>query len=103
MTDELEYTVNLDDTTVTRKEIITEINAHIKKNQSLARTPKGIEILVPDEWSELLLKDGSIIRGYEKVGWKVRWFQIHSEGPAKGLLVKSWLQFWSNDYAKQVR
>ena len=86
-----------------KKQITSEINKVLRENMSLARTVQGIEMDVPHEWNDILLEDGSILRAYEKIGWKVRWFQKHSEGPARGKLVKNWLQFWSNDFAKQVR
>ncbi len=86
-----------------KKEITSEINKVLREKMNLARTVKGIEMDVPHEWNDILLEDGSILRAYEKIGWKVRWFQKHSEGPARGKLVKNWLQFWSNDFAKQVR
>jgi hypothetical protein len=101
-----EYDVEVSDINnpeVTRKEIIKEINANIKKDMKLSRTHKGIQMDVKPEWSDLLLEDGSILRSYEKVGWKVRWYNTHSEGPARGKLLKSWLVFQSNDFAKQVR
>ena len=86
-----------------KKEITSEINKVLREKMNLARTVKGIEMDVPHEWNDILLEDGSILRAYEKIGWKVRWFQKHSEGPARGKLVKNWLQFWSSDFAKQVR
>jgi hypothetical protein len=54
-----------------RKEIITEINAIMKRDMKLARTLGGIEIEVEPKWYDLLLEDGSIIRSYEKAGWMV--------------------------------
>jgi hypothetical protein len=86
-----------------KKEIMAEINQTLKENMSLSRTVEGIKLDVPSEWNDILLEDGSILRAYEKIGWKVRWFQKHSEGPARGKLIKNWLHFWSNDFAKQVR
>lgn len=86
-----------------KKEIISEINKTLRGNMNLSRTVEGIKLDIPHEWNELLLEDGSILREYEKFGWKVRWFQTHSEGPARGQLLKNWLNFWSNDFAKQVR
>jgi hypothetical protein len=86
-----------------KKEIMAEINKTLRKNMSNARTVKGIEMDLPYEWNDLLLEDGSILRSYEKMGWKVRWFQKHAEGPGRGKLIKNWLQFWSDDFAKQVR
>jgi hypothetical protein len=86
-----------------RKEIMSTINETLKDNMDLSRTPKGIEMDVPYEWNDLLLEDGSIIRAYEKQGWKVRWWQRHSEGPARGKLIKNWFSFWSAEYAKTIK
>ena len=68
----------------------------------LARTMKGIEIDVKPEWSDLLEKDGSIIRSYEKAGWKVRWWQTHEDGPATGRLLRSWLILQDADYVQNI-
>ena len=74
-----------------RSDIVKEINRIIKRDMKLARTIKGIEIDVKPEWSDLLQNDGSIIRSYEKAGWKVRWWNTHEDGPATGRLLRSWL------------
>ena len=74
-----------------KKEMVMEINAIIRKDMKMARTLKGIEIDVKPEWYDLLLEDGSIIRSYEKAGWKVRWWEKHEDGPATGKLLRSWL------------
>ena len=74
-----------------KKEMVMEINAIIRKDMKMARTLKGIEIEVKPEWYDLLLEDGSIIRSYEKAGWKVRWWEKHEDGPATGKLLRSWL------------
>jgi len=86
-----DYTEQLEGPPATRSEIVKEINAVIKRDMKMARTLKGIEIEVKPEWADLLLKDGSIIRSYEKVGWKVRWWEQHEDGPATGRLLRSWL------------
>jgi hypothetical protein len=75
----------------TRSDIVKEINRIIKRDMKMSKTLKGIEIDVKPEWEDLLLKDGSIIRSYEKAGWKVRWWNIHEDGPALGRLLRSWL------------
>ena len=98
-----EYDLIIEDVEPTKVSIVKAINLVLRKEMKKARTPKGIELDVDPSWSELLLKDGSILRSFEKAGWKVRWMQTHAEGPARGKLVRSWLQFWSNDFAKQVR
>ena len=75
----------------TKSDIVKEINRIIKRDMKMSRTLKGIEIDVKPEWYRLLLKDGSIIRSYEKAGWKVRWWERNEDGPATGRLLKSWL------------
>jgi hypothetical protein len=85
-----------------KKEIITEINAIIKRDMKLSRTRKGIEIEVDPRWSNLLSEDGSIIRSYEKAGWKVRWYQRHEDGPATGRLLRSWLCMQDAQYIQDT-
>ena len=67
-----------------------------------ARTSKGIEFDVDPSWSKLLSEDGSIIRSFEKAGWKVRWFQRHEDGPGRGRLLKSWLCFQDAQYVEDT-
>jgi hypothetical protein len=93
---------DFDEPKVTREKIVKEINANIRKDMKMARTVKGIEIDVKPEWSDLLLEDGSIIRSYEKAGWKVRWYQKHSDGPATGKLLKSWLCLQDAQYVQDT-
>lgn len=92
---------------ILRNEITTEINAIIKRDMKMAKTIKGIEIEVKPEWYDLLLEDGSIIRSYEKAGWKVRWWEQHEDGPATGKLLRTWLCFqdaqFVQDTTKQKR
>lgn len=85
-----------------KKEIVLTINKEIRDNTKLARTLKGIEIEVRPEWSDLLLKDGSIIRSYEKAGWKVRWWEKHEDGPATGRLLRSWLCFQDAQFVQDT-
>jgi hypothetical protein len=85
-----------------KEKIITEINVIIKRDMKMARTIKGIEIDVKSEWSDLLENDGSIIRSYEKAGWKVRWWNTHEDGPATGRLLRSWLIFQDADYIQNI-
>ena len=85
-----------------RKEIVLTINKEIRDNSKLARTIKGIEIEVRPGWSDLLLKDGSIIRSYEKAGWKVRWWENHEDGPATGRLLRSWLCFQDAQFVQDT-
>ena len=82
---------DLDDPKITKGQVVKEINEVIRRDMKLARTLKGIEIDVQPEWYDMLLEDGSIIRSYEKAGWKVRWWEQHEDGPATGKLLRSWL------------
>ena len=50
-----------------------------------------MEIDVPDAWVEVLQNDAAILYDYGKVGWKVMWYQTHSEGPGEGDLIRSWI------------
>ena len=93
---------DLEETVITRSDIINGINRAIKKDMKLSKTIKGIEIDVKPEWSDLLEKDGSIIRSYEKAGWKVRWWNTHEDGPATGRLLRSWLIFQDADYIQNI-
>ena len=87
---------------ILRNKITTEINAIIKRDMKLARTINGIEIEVKPEWYDLLLEDGSIIRSYEKAGWKVRWWEQHEDGPATGKLLRSWLCFQDAQFVQDT-
>ena len=81
-----------------KKEIVRTINDAIKNRRNEARTPKGIEVDILPEWTDYLHQDSSIIRSYEKVGWRIVWYNIHSEGPAQGDLVRSWFALRPKDY-----
>jgi hypothetical protein len=85
-----------------KSEIVKEINSIIKRDMKMARTMKGIEMEVKPEWYDLLLKDGSIIRSYEKAGWKVRWYERHEDGPATGRLLRSWLCIQDAQYVQDT-
>ena len=93
---------DLEEAVITRSDIINGINRAIKKDMKLSKTIKGIEIKVRSEWCDLLLEDGSIIRSYEKAGWKVRWYEIHEDGPGTGKLLKSWLCFQDAQYVQDT-
>ena len=102
-----DYSIFLDDLEIpekpaTRSEVIEEINYIIKRDMRQAKSLKGIEIDVKPEWSDLLLKDGSIIRSYEKAGWKVRWWEKHEDGPATGRLLRSWLCFQDAEFIQNT-
>ena len=93
---------DLEEVKLTKNEIVKEINESIKSGMKFARTLKGIEIDVKPEWYDMLLKDGSIIRSYEKAGWKVRWWEQHEDGPATGKLLRSWLCFQDAQFVQDT-
>jgi hypothetical protein len=89
MTDD--YDLSIEDYKPTRKEIIQIINDTIKKGRAATKTAKGLEIDVPDSWVEVLQNDAAILYDYGEVGWKVMWYQKHSDGPGEGDLIRSWI------------
>lgn len=95
----LEETNTTKEATRSVKEAIQRtINESLRAEPQQTRTPSGLEIDVPDHWAEILLKDGSILLDYEKMGWKVIWYNIHSLGPATGDLIRSWLSFRDRNF-----
>ena len=86
-----DYDLLIEDYKPTRKEIIKIINNAIKSDRAATKTSKGLEIDVPDAWVEVLQNDAAILYDYGKVGWKVMWYQTHSEGPGEGDLIRSWI------------
>ena len=79
-----DYTVMIDNMPPDRAQMITILNKKIRENRSEANTAEGIEIDIKPEWKELLQKDGSIFWGYEKLGWKVMWYnQEYSNKPTR--------------------
>ena len=89
-----DYTVMIDNMPPDRTQMITILNKKIRENRSEANTAEGIEIDIKPEWKELLQKDGSIFWGYEKLGWKVMWYnQEYSNKPTR-----SWISFKNAKY-----
>jgi len=89
-----DYTIVIDDMPPTRVQMITILNKKIRENKWDANTSKGIEIDVKPEWEEILQKDGSILWEYEKLGWKVMWYnQKYRTKPTR-----SWLSFKNAKY-----
>lgn len=80
---------------ITRKDIIKLFNAEIRAKRTDAASAKGIEIDIPPDWEETLLKEYRILDEYKKMGWKVIWYNKHSDGPARGKLLRSWVSFRS--------
>lgn len=89
-----DYTLIIEDMPPTRAQMIKIFNKKIKENKWKAKTPGGIQIDVKPEWKDLLQKDGSIFWDYEKLGWKVMWYnQRYSTKPTR-----SWLTFKDANY-----
>ena len=88
---------------MTRGDIVAFFNKAIKNNMKQANTVKGIEVDIPSEWREVLLQEYSLLDEYKKMGWKVMWYNTHSEGPGRGKLLRSWVTFWSKEFASKVR
>ena len=89
-----DYTVVIDDMLPTHEQMVTILNKRIMDNKYDANSPKGIEIDVKPEWIEILQNDGSILWKYEKLGWKVMWYnQKYRTKPTR-----SWLSFRNSKY-----
>ena len=99
-----DYELLIEDYKPSRKEIIKKLNEAIKSDRPATKTAKGLEIEVPDSWVDVLQNDAAILYDYGKVGWKVMWYQIHTEGPGEGDLVRSWLSIKDKRHiAKEMR
>ena len=79
------------------------INANLKSRVEDTRKVTGLEIEVSEEWTEALHKDGTILRDYQDIGWKVMWYNQHSLGPGRGDLVRSWLSFKDTRYVSEEK
>ena len=101
MTDD--YDVFIEDYKPSRKEIIQIINDTSKSDRPATRTAKGLEIDVPDSWVEVLQNDAAILYDYGKVGWKVMWYQKHSDGPGEGDLIRSWISIRDKRHVAKER
>jgi len=95
-----DYKVLIDDleledlTPITKSNLIEIFNGAIKVNPTAANTKSGVEIDVKPNWKQLLQDDGSILRDYEKIGWRVMWYrQKYSNGS-----VREWLSFRNPKY-----
>tara|TARA_R110002020_G_scaffold595_1_gene3033 strand:+ start:679 stop:987 length:309 start_codon:yes stop_codon:yes gene_type:complete len=99
-----DYELLIEDYKPSRKEIIKKLNEAIKSDRPATKTAKGLEIEVPDSWVDVLQNDAAILYDYGKVGWKVMWYQIHTEGPGEGDLVRSWISIKDKRHiAKEMR
>ena len=88
---------------VLKRTIRRTINERLRSKLAETRKPKGLEIDVPSEWTDILHKDSSILTDYEEIGWKVMWYNTHSQGPGRGDLGRSWLSFRSEASASKER
>lgn len=79
------------------------ISARLKNSLRETEKAKGLEIEVTEEWTDVLHKDGTILRDYQDIGWKVMWYNQHSLGPCRGDLIRSWLSFRSGASASKER
>jgi len=98
MDDFKDYSVLIEDLDelepITKEQLIKIFNNKISLNRRLANTPKGVEIDILPEWKEALQNDGSILWEYEKIGWKVMWYnQEYRTKPTR-----SWLSFKNAKY-----
>ena len=79
----------VEDNPITKEKMIKILNKEIRAKSSLVDNDKGIELDVLPEWEKILLEDGSILRSYEKLGWRVMWYkQGYRTKPTR-----SWLSF----------
>jgi hypothetical protein len=90
------------DTTL-EKTIRGIINKALRTRPEDTRSPKGLEVDVLPEWTEILLRNGKIIGSYEAAGWKVIWYNIHSLGPGEGDLIRSWISIRDRRYIAKER
>jgi len=88
---------------ILKRTIRRTINKRLRSNLAETRKEKGLEIDVPPEWEDILHKDSTLLGDYEKIGWKVMWYNTHSQGPGRGDLVRSWLSFRSEASASKER
>ena len=106
--EEYDYDIKIDDLFLEDEEVLSDIEIEKKIKSAInkalrtrpedTRSPKGLEIDVPPEWTDVLQRKGKIIGGYEDVGWKVIWYNLHSLGPGEGDLVRSWLSLRDRRY-----
>tara|TARA_R110002124_G_scaffold185894_1_gene353421 strand:+ start:506 stop:808 length:303 start_codon:yes stop_codon:yes gene_type:complete len=86
-----DYDLFIDDYKPTKADIIKKINDAIKNGRAATKTPPGLELDVPPEWVDILQNDAAILYDYGEVGWKIMWYNIHSDGPGDGDLIRSWI------------
>ena len=79
---------------VTKPHLINIFNKKISEHWSQENSVKVLEIDVRPEWEKILREDGSILWGYQKLGWIV--FHYHTQ--KKNGTVRSWLKFSHPNY-----
>tara|TARA_R110000824_G_scaffold79466_3_gene200185 strand:+ start:600 stop:929 length:330 start_codon:yes stop_codon:yes gene_type:complete len=102
-----EYDIKIDDLFLEDEEVLSDIeiekaikgtiNKALRTRPEDTRSPKGLEIEVPPEWTDVLGRKGKILGGYEDVGWKVMWYNLHALA-GKGNLVRSWISIRDRRY-----
>lgn len=88
---------------VLKRTIRRTINKRLISNLAETLKEEGVEIDVPPEWVEVLQDDSTLLGDYEKIGWKIMWYNRHSLGPGRGEIVRSWLRFRSEANASKER
>ena len=84
----------VEDNFITKEKMIKILNKEIRTNSAFVDRDKGIEVEVLPEWETILLEDGSILGSYEKIGWRVMWYnQKFRTKPTR-----SWLSFRNAQY-----
>jgi|TARA_R110000824_G_scaffold52075_2_gene144810 hypothetical protein len=96
-----DYELFVEEYKPSKAELMKIFNDKIRANAKDANEPKGIEINVLPEWESALQENSSILTVYEKRGWKVMWYKIHSDGPGQGKLCRSWISFRNPAYVKK--
>jgi len=89
----------VEDKPITKEKMIKILNKEIRAKSSLIKTSKGIEIDVLPEWEKILLEDGSILWSYEKLGWKVMWYNKEYQTRP----TRSWLSFRNSKSIKREK
>lgn len=105
-----DYDIDIDDLFVDELDevelesrIRKHINEQIRMRAAETRTPKGLEIDVPPEWQNLLATKAKILYSYQEAGWKIMWYEKHSQGPGEGDLLRSWISIRDRRFIAKER
>ena len=90
-----DYDVFIDDFDIdveynaTKGEVMKILNERLACQWTSRESKEGMEIDVEPEWKHVLMHDGSILWAYQKMGWRVMWYQqeFATKPP------RSWLSF----------